>query len=70
MLFVGERIGSGDGPELDVALDPLEGSNIVAQGRANAMSVVAITEKGGFSGRRIPTWRRSPSAPGPRGPWI
>ena len=48
MLFVGERIGSGDGPELDVALDPLEGTNIVAQGRANAMAVVAITEKGGF----------------------
>ncbi len=48
MLFVGERIGSGDGPELDVALDPLEGTKIVAQGRANAMAVVAITEKGGF----------------------
>ncbi len=48
MLFVGERIGSGDGAELDVALDPLEGTNIVAQGRANAMAVVAITEKGGF----------------------
>ncbi|MEK6717860.1 MAG: class II fructose-bisphosphatase [candidate division NC10 bacterium] len=48
MLFIGERIGSGDGPELDVALDPLEGTTIVAQGRANAMSVVAITETGGF----------------------
>lgn len=48
MLFIGERIGSGDGPELDVALDPLEGTTSVAQGRANAMSVVAITEKGGF----------------------
>jgi fructose-1,6-bisphosphatase II len=48
MLFIGERIGSGDGPELDVALDPLEGTTIVAQGRANAMAVVAITEKGGF----------------------
>lgn len=48
MLFIGERIGSGDGPELDVALDPLEGTTIVAQGRANAMSVVAITENGGF----------------------
>ncbi|MBI2163826.1 MAG: class II fructose-bisphosphatase [candidate division NC10 bacterium] len=48
MLFIGERVGSGDGPELDVALDPLEGTTIVAQGRANAMAVVAITEKGGF----------------------
>ncbi len=48
MLFVGERIGSGDGSALDVALDPLEGTTIVAQGRGNAMAVVAITEKGGF----------------------
>ncbi len=48
MLFVGERVGSGDGPELDMALDPLEGTAIVAQGRANAMSVVAIAEKGGI----------------------
>ena len=48
MLFIGERVGGGDGPELDVALDPLEGTTIVAQGRANAISVVAITEKGGF----------------------
>ncbi len=48
MLFIGERIGGGGGPELDVALDPLEGTTIVAQGRANAMSVVAITVRGGF----------------------
>jgi fructose-1,6-bisphosphatase II len=48
MLFIGERVGSGDGPQLDVALDPLEGTVIVAQGRANAMAVVAITEMGGF----------------------
>jgi len=46
MLFIGERIGSGGEPELDVALDPLEGADIVAQGRANAMAVVAISEKG------------------------
>ena len=44
MLFVGERIGSGEGPELDVAVDPLEGTSIVAEGRANAVSVVAISE--------------------------
>jgi len=48
MLFTGERIGGGEGPELDVALDPLEGADIVAQGRANALAVVAITDKGGF----------------------
>ncbi len=48
MLFIGERVGSGEGTELDVALDPLEGTIIVAQGRANALAVVAIAEKGGF----------------------
>lgn len=48
MLFVGESVGSGEGPELDVALDPLEGAHSVAEGRANAVSVVAVAEKGGF----------------------
>ena len=48
MLFVGERIGSGEGPEMNVVVDPLEGTGILAEGRANAVSVVAITEKGGF----------------------
>jgi fructose-1,6-bisphosphatase II len=48
MLFIGERVGSGEGADLDVALDPLEGTNIVAQGRANALAVVAIAEQGGF----------------------
>ena len=48
MLFIGERIGSGDGQEFDVALDPLEGTKIVAEGRANAMAVVAIAGQGSF----------------------
>jgi fructose-1,6-bisphosphatase II len=48
MLFVGEGVGSSEGPELDVALDPLEGAHSVAEGRANAVSVVALAEKGGF----------------------
>jgi len=48
MLFIGERIGSGDGRELGVALDPLEGTKIVAEGRANAMAVVAIAGQGDF----------------------
>ena len=64
MLFIGERIGCGDGPELDVALDPLEGSMIVAQGRANAMAVVAITEKGGLF--RAPQTYMEKIAVGPR----
>jgi fructose-1,6-bisphosphatase II len=45
-LFVGEQVGSGAGPELDVAAEPLEGASIVAQCRANALAAVALAEKG------------------------
>jgi fructose-1,6-bisphosphatase II len=64
MLFTGERIGGGDGPELDVALDPLDGANSVSQGRANAMAVVAITDKGGLF--RAPDTYMEKIAVGPR----
>lgn len=46
MLYIGERLGRGDTPEVDVAVDPLEGTEIVATGSWNAMSVVAISDKG------------------------
>jgi len=45
MLYIGEKLGSGDGPELDVAVDPLEGTNLVAKGLAGAIAVVAIAKK-------------------------
>jgi len=46
MLYIGEKLGTGQGPEVDVAVDPLEGTNIVAKGLWNALSVVAIADKG------------------------
>ncbi|MBA4602936.1 class II fructose-bisphosphatase [Thermoactinomyces mirandus] len=46
MLYIGERVGMGYLPEVDVAVDPLEGTNIVAKGLWNALSVVAISDKG------------------------
>ncbi|TGE33956.1 class II fructose-bisphosphatase [Desulfosporosinus sp. Sb-LF] len=46
MLYIGERVGNGESPELDVAVDPLEGTNIVAKGVAGAIAVVAIAKKG------------------------
>lgn len=46
MLFIGEQVGSGTGPEVDVAVDPLEGTEIVAKGLNNAISVLAIAPKG------------------------
>lgn len=48
MLYIGEPVGSGEAPELDVAVDPLEGTNIVAKGLAGAIAVVAIAKKGGL----------------------
>ncbi len=48
MLYIGEKVGSGSGPEVDIALDPLEGTAICATGTPNALTVVAIAEKGGF----------------------
>lgn len=46
MLYIGEQLGTGSGPLADVAVDPLEGTNIVAQGKWNALSVVAIADQG------------------------
>ncbi len=48
MLYIGEKVGSGKGPKLDVALDPLECTTMLATGKNNALSVIAITESGGF----------------------
>lgn len=48
MLYIGEKVGSGEGPEVDIALDPLEGTTICATGGPNSLAVVAMAEKGGF----------------------
>jgi fructose-1,6-bisphosphatase II / sedoheptulose-1,7-bisphosphatase len=48
MLYIGEEVGTGQGPEIDIALDPLEGTDITARGGPNALAVVAMTDKGGF----------------------
>ena len=48
MLYIGERVGTGAGPKIDVALDPLEGTTITAKGLTNALAVVAMAEEGGF----------------------
>jgi fructose-1,6-bisphosphatase II / sedoheptulose-1,7-bisphosphatase len=47
MLYIGEKVGKG-GPKVDIALDPLEGTTITAQGGENALSVLAMAEEGGF----------------------
>ena len=46
MLYNGERIGDGSPPEVDVAVDPLEGTTLTAKGQPNALAVIALSERG------------------------
>ena len=46
MLYIGEKVGTGNGPEVDIALDPLEGTTLTAKAMANALSVVAMAKGG------------------------
>ena len=48
MLFIGEEVGTGDGPKIDIALDPLEGTTITAKGLTNSLAVIAMAEHDGF----------------------
>jgi fructose-1,6-bisphosphatase II / sedoheptulose-1,7-bisphosphatase len=48
MLYIGEKVGSGEGPEVDIAVDPLEGTTICAKSMPNALAVLAISDKGGL----------------------
>jgi fructose-1,6-bisphosphatase II / sedoheptulose-1,7-bisphosphatase len=48
MLYIGEEVGVGDGPEVDIAVDPLEGTTICAKAMPNALAVLAISERGGL----------------------
>ncbi|MCH9753513.1 MAG: class II fructose-bisphosphatase [Alphaproteobacteria bacterium] len=48
MLYVGEKVGTGHGPKVDIALDPLEGTTICATAGANSLSVIAMTQDGGL----------------------
>ena len=48
MLYIGEKVGSGKGPKIDIALDPLEGTTICATGGPNALAVIAMAVDGGF----------------------
>ncbi len=48
MLYIGEKVGTGTGPQIDIAVDPLEGTNLCATGANNAIAVIAASEKGGL----------------------
>lgn len=46
MLYIGEKVGSGQGPKIDIALDPLEGTTLTAKAMSNALAVVAMAQGG------------------------
>jgi fructose-1,6-bisphosphatase II / sedoheptulose-1,7-bisphosphatase len=46
MLYIGEEVGTGNGPEVDIALDPLEGTTLTAKAMPNAMAVIAMAPRG------------------------
>jgi fructose-1,6-bisphosphatase II / sedoheptulose-1,7-bisphosphatase len=48
MLYIGEEVGTKDGPDVDIAVDPLEGTTICAKAMPNALAVLAISERGGL----------------------
>ena len=65
MLYNGEQIGDGSPPEVDIAVDPLEGTTLCAKGMPTALSVIAMAERGTmFDPGPASTWRRSPAARG------
>ncbi|MDI3339241.1 MAG: class II fructose-bisphosphatase, partial [Sphaerobacter sp.] len=46
MLYIGERVGTGDPPEADIAVDPIDGTRLLANGMPNSLSVVALADRG------------------------
>lgn len=46
MLFNGEKVGTGRGPQADIAVDPIDGTTLTAEGRNNALSVIAVADRG------------------------
>jgi fructose-1,6-bisphosphatase II len=65
VLYAGEKLGAGKGPEIEIALDALEGATICAVGGYNALSIIAIADKGGLL--RVPDMHMEKVAVGPEG---
>ena len=72
MLFIGEEIGNGQAPEVDIAVDPIDGTRLTALGLPGAIAVVARRRAALSTARRraSSTWRRSPSGRRRSGRWI
>ena len=69
MLFIGEEVGTGKAPDVDIALDPLEGTTLTAKDMPNALTVIAMARAAPCCTRRTSTWTSWPSAPDIRPIW-
>ncbi len=58
MLYIGEEVGTKQGPDVDIALDPLEGTTICAKNLPNSLAVIAIAEKAICFTHQMFTWKR------------
>ena len=58
MLYIGEKLGTLNGPKFDIAVDPLEGTKFTANGQPNAFSVLAISEKDVYYLLQILIWKK------------
>ncbi len=67
MLYIGEKVGNGTGPEVDIAVDPLEGTTICARGRENALTVIAVAQTGNFLHAPDTYMQKIAVGPGARG---
>ena len=56
MLYIGEKLGAGGDLNIDIAVDPLEGTNFVAKNLPGALSVISVAEKEIFSMHQRPIW--------------
>ena len=63
MLFIGEKVGTKNGPKVDIAVDPLEGTTLCAKNMPGAIATIAMADAGTFCMRPTATCRRSPLAP-------
>lgn len=67
MLFIGERVGNGEGPLLDIAVDPIDGTTLASKGGAGALSVVAAAPLGALLRTHLPYMEKIVAGPAGRG---
>ena len=66
MLYNGERVGDGSGPQMDIAVDPIDGTTLLSKGLPGAIAVIALSERGTMSSEGLLHEQDCRRAGGPR----